>query len=526
MVFTNKKKTTQEFAEELLTKRNLVLTTEYNGAGAKVGFTCTNGHPGESTPTNLLSRAYTCKTCKYGRPIFSKRSWTFEDLEKLVSLVDSGSTIHECVVIFKTTEAALRKICEYNGISFKAENKKLITKIEEGLNINGYTANISPYTRIDDIIEVKCHEEHVTNVPVKALLYYGKPCQECRQEDIFSRLVDRLNVQGRTIDPTTYTNINERVDIICSHGHQVSQYAKNVLYNNNGCKVCFDEQGTSKLEKELREFISHQYNGWLVYNDRTILEGKELDIVLPDESLAFEFNGTYWHQQSDKKPPSYHKDKTDKAEANDYQLIHISDYLWANKQDIIKSRIKQLLHTSEKIPARKTIIKQIQFPREFLEFNHLQGAGSPTSTNYALYYKNEIVAVMTFGKPRFTSNQEWELVRFATKQGVSVQGGASKLFKHFVKQNNPKSIVSYAARDFSKGNLYITLGFKHSHNSEPGYAYYDRQLNKISRYQAQKHKLEALLPIYDPKLSENDNMVLNGYYKVYDSGNMVFTWAP
>lgn len=456
------KKTTEEARSELLEKHGLVLTQEYEGAHSIISFLCSNGHENKTAATNVFRRGYNCKQCKTGRAIVPKIQWNDQDLEKLVCLVDALETTESIAVIFNTTVSAINNACA----RFNIERPK----------------------------------ERITAV----------------------KLAEVLKAQNRTYtgDVTTHGYI----DVTCDKGHTTSQLLGNVLYKNTGCPSCFAADGVSKAEKELREFIEHHYQGWIVYNDRTILDGKELDIVLPDKSLAFEFNGTYWHQ--DKKVPiSYHKDKTDKAEANDYQLIHISDYLWATKQDIVKSRIKQLLHSSIKIPARRTIIKQIQFPREFLETNHLQGAGSPTGTNYALYFKDEIIAVMTFGKPRFTSNQEWELVRFVTKQGVSVQGGASKLFKHFVKQNNPSSIVSYAARDFSRGNLYNTLGFEHSHNQEPGYAYYKR-LSRVSRYQAQKHKLETLLPLFDPKLSENDNMSLNGYYKVYDSGNMVFTWAP
>ena len=456
------KKTTEEARIELLEKHGLTLTSEYAGAHSIISFLCSNGHKNEATATNVFRRGYTCKQCKLGRVVVPKIHWGIEELDKLITLVDALETTENIALKFQTTVAAINNACAKFNIERPVERRTTIK-----------VANI-------------------------------------------------LKAQNRTFIGDVSTH--KYLDITCDKGHTAQQIAGNVLYKNTGCPICFSADGISKAEKELRDYIEQQYNGWVVYNDRTILDGKELDIVLPDMSLAFEFNGTYWHQ--DKKVPiNYHKDKTNKAEDNDYQLIHISDYLWETKQDIVKSRIKQLLHTSTKIPARKTKIEQITFPKEFLETNHLQGSGSPTGTNYGLFYGDELVAVMTFGKPRFTTNQEWELVRFATKLGTSVQGGASKLFKHFVRQNNPKSIVSYASRDFSKGNLYTTLGFSHSHNSEPGYAYYNRKLIKISRYQAQKHKLEALLPLYDPKLSEAENMLLNGYYRVYDSGNMVFNWA-
>lgn len=464
------RKTTQQVAKELLDKHGLTLIQEYTRAHDNISFLCVNGHANTTAATNVLQRGYKCKQCIEGRKIVPKLIWTGELLQEVIELVRAAISIKDIAVKYNTTEKAITSKLNIEGIKFSDRHK----------------SSLSVESRLIDIL--LSQDRELVEFPKRIL------------SDIY-------------------------VKVRCANNHVHEQLVSNIVYQSNNCPTCARSLGISRGELELLDFIKGEYTGWIETNDRTVLDGKELDIVLPDMSLALEFNGTYWHQYSDKKPVNYHKDKTDKAEANDYQLIHISDYLWATKQDIVKSRIKQLLHLSEKIPARKTEIRQVQFPREFLETNHLQGAGSPTSTNYALYYKDEIVAVMTFGKPRFTSNQEWELVRFATKQGISVQGGASKLFKHFVKQNNPESVVSYASRDFSKGNLYTTLGFIHSHNSDPGYSYY-KQLKKISRYQAQKHKLEALLPLFDPKLSESENMTLNGYYKVYDSGNMVFTWVP
>ena len=61
----------------------------------------------------------------------------------------------------------------------------------------------------------------------------------------------------------------------------------------------------------------------------------------------------------------------------------------------------------------------------------------------------------------------YELLRFSNKKGYSVIGGASKLFSHFIKENNPIEVISYADRRWSKGNLYEQLNFNFSHTSEP-----------------------------------------------------------
>ena len=45
----------------------------------------------------------------------------------------------------------------------------------------------------------------------------------------------------------------------------------------------------------------------------------------------------------------------------------------------------------------------------------------------------------------------------------------------------------------------------------------------ISRMQAQKHKLKDLLgDVFDASLTEQENMTIAGWHRVYDCGNMVF----
>ena len=105
--------------------------------------------------------------------------------------------------------------------------------------------------------------------------------------------------------------------------------------------------------------------------------------------------------------------------------------------------------------------------------------------------------------------------------------------KHFEKNNNPLSIVSYANRRWSNGKLYKTLNFEHTHNSPPNYFYFKQNEIQItnlkknssileSRNKYQKHKLKTILKNYDETLSETSNMFNNNYRKIFDCGNMIF----
>lgn len=320
-----------------------------------------------------------------------------------------------------------------------------------------------------------------------------------------------------------YTGTRNTVTLKYTCGHTNSTTPAGLVQHGTGmiCRVCFPL--TSLPEQELLEYIKSIYTGWVVERDRFLLDGQELDIVLPDEDLAFEYNGGYWHSEVH-KDKNYHYDKTNKAAALNLHLVHIMQEDWLHHKDVVKSRILNLLGKSHKLYARKCEIREIAYPKDFLNTNHIQGAGSATSFNYGLFYTGELVAVMTFSKARFTTQQEYELVRFCTKIGTTIVGGASKLFKHFTIRENPNSIVSYSDRKWSSGNLYKTLGFTYSHTSQPNYRYYSGNTS-LSRYQCQKHLLAARFPkYYDPKLTESEIMSNAGYHRVYDAGSDVWTY--
>ena len=265
-------------------------------------------------------------------------------------------------------------------------------------------------------------------------------------------------------------------------------------------------------------------------NNRKIIYPLELDIVLPDIKLGIEYNGLMYHSEGfDKyskfrnKDKNYHLDKLELCNLKGYDLFHIFE---SDNIDIWLSMINNRLGFNERIYARKCIIKELKSSeiKDFLNNNHLQGFIN-SSVNLGLYYNEELVSVMTFSKPRFNKNYDYELIRFCNKLNTSVIGSASKLFNYFIKNYNPKSIISYANRRFSNGNIYEKLGFKFLRKTEPNYFYFKRNVGILmSRNQFQKHKLANLLDNYNPELSESENMFNNDYRRIYDCGNLVYEY--
>ena len=64
----------------------------------------------------------------------------------------------------------------------------------------------------------------------------------------------------------------------------------------------------SNEEVEFKKFIESIYDGEIIFNDRNALNGKEMDVYIPDLKIGFEFNGLYFHSEYFKEK-NYHKNK-------------------------------------------------------------------------------------------------------------------------------------------------------------------------------------------------------------------------
>lgn len=239
----------------------------------------------------------------------------------------------------------------------------------------------------------------------------------------------------------------------------------------------------SQGEKQICDMLDN-YNVKYVTNDRTT--GTEFDIIAGN--LAIEYNGLYYHSERFKQR-SFHVDKNKVASDNDLIPFHVWEDDWLFKNDTVKSTLLHKLgKTPHTIPARKCVIGSVQGSnsRLFLENNHLQGYSS-ASVKLGLYYDDELVALMTFSKPRFNKHYQWELVRFCTKNYTHIPGAFSKIFKHFT-DHYDGNIITYADLSYSLGNVYVKNGFKSLHTNLPSYSYVAHN-RRVSRTKFMKKNL-------------------------------------
>lgn len=287
----------------------------------------------------------------------------------------------------------------------------------------------------------------------------------------------------------------------------------------------------SSYEIDLIDFIKSINNKLIIeHSNRNILgNNQEIDIYIPELKLAIEFNGNFWHSTLN-KDKKYHQQKTLERLKQGIHLIHIFEYEWNNikTQEKLKSYIKNLcMNKKEKIYARDTQAYEllVDEDKDFLNTYHFQGYTS-SNIKICLRYKNDIVSVMTFGKPRFNNDTEYqyELLRYCTKPEYNIVGGAEKLFSYFLNKYNPTSIVTYSDLSKFKGSVYPRIGFTIKGITDPNYKWVDCNTNEaLSRYQTMKHRLvEKGLGTEDQ--TEDEIMKNLGYVKIYDSGNMKFSY--
>jgi len=223
----------------------------------------------------------------------------------------------------------------------------------------------------------------------------------------------------------------------------------------------------------------------------------------------------------------------DKLELSNINLIVIYPEQLINKNEIVKSRIRNLLGINViKIGARKCEIKILTDNKiigEFLDNNHIQGKIN-AGIKIGLIHNDEIVSIMTFGKLRKNLGQtakenSYELLRFCNKLNYSIVGSANKLLNYFKLNYSPEYILSYADRCWTSvnKNVYITLGMDLVSKTQPSYSYLIGD-KKFDRFRYRKDIL-IQFGYQNDKWTERSICSSNHIFRIYDSGCLKYEYT-
>lgn len=264
----------------------------------------------------------------------------------------------------------------------------------------------------------------------------------------------------------------------------------------------------SKPEFELNNYINSLGVNTII-SDKEQLDGMEIDIYCPEHKIGIEFNGNYWHC-SLKKERNYHFHKTEFARSKGIRIIHIYQYEWDDpvRQDIIKSMLKIAFGKVEsRVYARQCDIREIsnKIAAPFNTKNHLQGHKNAQVT-YGLYYKNELVQLMSFSYN--TKKSWWEIERGCPGSNNIVVGGVSKLFAHFIKTHNPERIFSYCDYNKFDGKGYEAIGMKFVGYTGPDMKWFMPDNTVVNR-----------------KPSKHDELKKEAIAQIWGAGSKKYLWT-
>lgn len=312
-----------------------------------------------------------------------------------------------------------------------------------------------------------------------------------------------------------YTSESEKVKLRCvKHGIFMIR-AGNHLYHGKGCPLC--GYSVSKSENEIFQHFESIDCINVERRNRSILNGKEIDIYFPDNKLGIEYNGCLWHSEwIGQKEKNYHLNKLNSCNEKGVSLIHIFEDEYVHHKDIVLSIIERILNINnnfQNINANDCVIKPISQSESdvFLEKNHIQGKTSDT-INYGAFHNTELITVMSF---KNYGNSVYELSRFATGIHYTVNGIENILLDYFINVYRPSQIVSFADRRWIvdlKNNLYTALNFNLESCTDPDYTYFNSKIYKYTRFSKEE------LPSTDDSLTEEETARKLGYDRIWDCG--------
>ena len=462
--------------------------TKNYSATLKYSSGCSHNH---STKLNLLS--------KYGVENISQLQTTKEKI-KNTSLTKFGASN-----IFKSTvfkENLIKHNLEIYGVEYISQSPIIINKIKE-TNLKKYNVSCSLHSASSKI-KTAASWKRKYNV---SHFSKNKKIQEkrlsTRKINFLEKFTNSLNNDFKILfDFSEYSKKHNSYPFIC----KICKYNFNFTFTTNHiyprCPNCNPIRNNNVMESDLFNSINviQKYQ-----NNRTILNGKELDIYIPDKKLAIEFNGIYWHSETNGKDKNYHLDKTIRCEEQGIQLIHIFDSEWIEKKEIVLSLIHAKLGTfNKRIYARNCIVKEIdsQTKNIFLEDNYLFTNDS-TTLNLGLFYNDDLVSIITFGKNK---KNQWIIYNYCSKLNHQVLGGISKLWLYFLRNFNPDYVVIYIDKRFSQGSIFEKLGFTKLKSTSPKAWVFGKGIKGL-------------------RCESNYFKISSSQYKVWDCGTYKLGWC-
>jgi hypothetical protein len=511
------------------------LFEEYATNHTPLPFICGNGHENKIC-FKSFKKGHRCSIC-YGnkkhelssvKQSFIAEGYTplFDEYKNSMQLLPFKCNLgHKHQISFGSWQYGVR-------CAACAKNKHLSLEEAKQEFINyGFTPLFNAYSNNSTLLLFRCNKGHKHQMSLNALKN-GRRCGLCSKTKKLS--LETAKSEFTTVGYTplfdNYENNTSSLAFRCENGHEHKISMSNFKQGQR-CYRC-SSTGISKAEKDIYN-IFKDYGFQIEENYKKIIAPYELDLFFPDQKVAVEYCGLYWHSElSSGKDRNYHYLKRKLCEEKGIRLITIFEDEYLKQPQVVVSRIKNALGiSSHRLYARKCKVSLITNKQaaEFLNQFHFQAAGQ-AQVSFGLFYNQKLVGVMTGGSLSRAhtgkGGKVLEMKRLCFLPDYSVVGGASKLFKHLIKYANANvfdTIRSY--QDMRYGNpwspVYELLGFKLITESKytPHYV--------GNNYTIRKRNQTLIKTVAERKLNKTEWELRQeqGYDRIWDCGHRTYGYT-
>jgi hypothetical protein len=379
----------------------------------------------------------------------------------------------------------------------------------------------------------------------------GKGCPKCANEQTRGKQTKSLEtfvaqakeVWGEQFDysATVYGGAKTKLSFRCiKHDRELWQTPNNHITGaQNPCPQCNHMKSTG--ERQVFTFLSSLVNA--ESRNKDILGGKELDIYLPDQKIAVEYCGEFYHSSGSKEQEAgmrkKHIEKYLSCKEVGIRLITLWESEWKQRNYAIRRLLRNAVGKSRgKLMARKCELRKASNAeaKAFYERYHPQG-GAGHGEHYALFWKGKMVACMRFvlganDRGAAAGNRTWTLGRYATR--ITVAGAASRLFQAFIKEYNPSEVKSFSDNRMFDGKMYEKLGFIMEEEMPEDYVVYSPKIGIKPKPHYQRRQLCKRLQDHgideqfdhetDPR-TESEMTYYMGARRLFDCGKRRWVWT-
>lgn len=197
------------------------------------------------------------------------------------------------------------------------------------------------------VVKWRCKHGHEWEASVSSRTMFGTGCPYCSgrrtivgendlavvRPDLVAEMVDSDEAVG------LHVTSHRKVRWKCSNGHMWDAIVSNRVQFGYGCPICAAARGSSDVEASFADMVGSLVGtDEVVRNDRRVLGGKELDVLVPDRNVAFEFNGVWWHSiEHNAAGALRHVDKMAQCASRGVSLYVVWEDEWRARPQAVES---------------------------------------------------------------------------------------------------------------------------------------------------------------------------------------------